>query len=513
MAVATYNTDLELIVACEAGDAFEEFTGYELGDVAAVETDWYIQGNACASDEANNKSGVGHSIGFDYGSNITFDTDDCFFAWMMCQMPNAPDTIANGGYRMLVGATIGDYNGWFVGGSDFGRNPYGGWVNVVVDPTYTPVDHTLGSPGAYRHFAIAFNLVNTTLKGRPLCADVMRYGRGDLYVEHGESGAYGTFAGMAAANDDQSARWGLFQEQAGGYLWKGLISLGTSASGVEFVDSNRNIVVDVTPRTYEAFNKIEINNADSVVSWTGISISSLDGSSLSPGQLEVVDNADVDFDSCTFTDMDTFIFKPNSTINSTVFRRCEQVTQGDGVFTGCTFDSSAPLYADDLENITYCDFTSSGTGHGMELTVTGTYTFTGNTFTSYGVSGTLDAALYNNSGGYILLNVEGGGDVPTYRNGAGASTDVQAAVTLTLTDLIANSEVRIYAHGTTTELDGIENCITTFEYTYQYAASTYVDIVVLHIDYEYYRINNYLLASTAVNLPIAQRADRWYANP
>jgi hypothetical protein len=85
--------------------------------------------------------------------------------------------------------------------------------------------------------------------------------------------------------------------------------------------------------------------------------------------------------------------------------------------------------------------------------------------------------------------------------------------TLSLTGIKENSEVRIYHSGTTTELAGIENSTTTFDYEYVYSAGTYVDIVILHLDWDYYRIDNYLLPSTGATLPIAQITDRVYSNP
>jgi len=85
--------------------------------------------------------------------------------------------------------------------------------------------------------------------------------------------------------------------------------------------------------------------------------------------------------------------------------------------------------------------------------------------------------------------------------------------TLTLTGLIANSEVRIYTHGTTDELAGVENSGTTFDYPYNYVAATYVDIVVHKADRIYYRIENYLLANADASLPVTQQFDRQYSNP
>lgn len=90
---------------------------------------------------------------------------------------------------------------------------------------------------------------------------------------------------------------------------------------------------------------------------------------------------------------------------------------------------------------------------------------------------------------------------------------VSISVTLSLTNLVVGSEVRIYLHNTTTEITGIENSSTTFNYEYQYEAGVYVDIVVMNMGYLYYRINNILLESTDTTIPIQQIADRNYLNP
>lgn len=66
MAQASYTTDLVDICLMETGDTFFEFDGYVLGDGAVLEADWYIQGNSCASDENNNKTGTVFGLaGFD----------------------------------------------------------------------------------------------------------------------------------------------------------------------------------------------------------------------------------------------------------------------------------------------------------------------------------------------------------------------------------------------------------------------------------------------------------------
>ena len=93
----------------------------------------------------------------------------------------------------------------------------------------------------------------------------------------------------------------------------------------------------------------------------------------------------------------------------------------------------------------------------------------------------------------------------------GTATDsvgTTAVTTLNLTGLQANSEVRVFEAGTTTEVAGVENSGTTF--TANISASS-VDIVIHNIAYEYQKIEG---ADTSANLtlPIQQRFDRSYQN-
>jgi len=442
MAVPTYTTNLATVSLCEAIGTWIEMSTRKSGAAPVQENRAYIQGQYSISQATSVATGRTVGLQFDYGSNISWTSGWVFFAWQYWQAPKAIGTWADGGMRFGVGSTAGNTNLWNAQGNDTRRNPYGGWDNVAIDPEYSP-DEVEGTAvaGTYRYFYSAPYMLSSVSKGNPHCVDAIRYGRGDIVVQYGSSGdGYATFENMASANDADTARWGLFQEQFGSYLWKGLMSLGTATNAVEFVDTNRAINVDTTPRTYAGFNKIEINHVDSVIDWSGISISSLDGAGLSPGKFEVVDNADVTFTTCTFTDMDTFIFQSNSTINNTTFRRCGQVTQASGVFDGCIFEESTAnnsLYVTDLDNIDNCAFYSDGSNHAMELSTDhagNSYILTGCTYTDYAtVSGsTGNECIYNNSGGAVTINVVGG-DMPSIRNGIGATTSLPTSVILTMT--------------------------------------------------------------------------------
>lgn len=164
-------------------------------------------------------------------------------------------------------------------------------------------------------------------------------------------------------------------------------------------------------------------------------------------------------------------------------------------------------------NMSDLAFISSGTGHGVYIDTPGTYTFEGWTFSGYGASETADAAVYNNSGGAVTINITGGGDSPTVRNGTGATTAVQNAVSFQLTGLVDDTEVRIYRVADDVELFGVENSIGgTVTYNYNAEGDVPVYIHIHHINYVFIRLE-LTLGSSNASVPIQQRFDRNYLNP
>lgn len=89
-----------------------------------------------------------------------------------------------------------------------------------------------------------------------------------------------------------------------------------------------------------------------------------------------------------------------------------------------------------------CSFTGGG-GHAIRITTTGTYTLTSLSWTSFGADGSNGAAIYNDSGGAVTLNIVGG-TVPTIRNGTSATTTLvinPVDVTVTVLDIDDNSPI------------------------------------------------------------------------
>ena len=439
MAVATYTTDLlSFGTNVSSATGWTEPSGYTATDATGeVDTDLFIYGTSCYT-EAQRKSGKG-GLFYTTTEPAAWATGDCIFIWHKFFASTGIETKANGGIAMLIGSTDANFKEFYVNGSD--TYAYGGWRNYVADPTVT-ASATTGSPsGVINGAGVGCNLLTGVAKGQSHNHDIYRWGRGEVVVLNGDvTNGYATFAALSAVNDNPTTgRWGLFQDAGGSYLWKGLMTLGTTTTIVDMRDSNVSITIDNTEYVTASFNRIEVNNAASNVSWTGISITAL--STVAKGQFEAVDNATITMTGCTFTDMDSFVFQSNSTILTSTFRRCGLVTQGSSTITNTTFDApsgTVGLLVNNLANVTGCTFNSDGTGHAVNMgTIAAnvSYTWDNNDIGYTAASSGNETILVSvNTGVTLTINVAAGATSPSvYNTGAGTVNVVSGQVTLTIT--------------------------------------------------------------------------------
>ena len=475
MAAPSYTTDLSTFNLAEASGTVEELTGttvlYNYGGTPVNnDTDDVIQGSYHASATAKQSAGQLASIAFDYGSGVTIPTDGAFFLWHKFDAGGILDTYANGGVRACVGSSVTAFKVWKIAGRDVVPFPYGGWRNYAVNPTLT-ADYTEGSPtSTLQHVGMAImTTASGPSKGNAHKLDAVRYGRGEFRVNGGEAANYATFAGMAAKNDANNAtdgynRWGLLQAVAGGYLWKGLMTLGYTRA-VDFRDSNTNVFIDDTRKVTVAFNKIEIRQAGSRVDWTGISfICTNPSTTASKGRLEVVDDCDVNIASCTFVDMDTFIFKATSDVLNSIFRRCNTITANDAKFAGTIFDS-ASVAADTSQlvwdvatnpsiDLTGCSFIKGANAHhAIEFGTNSptSMTLTNMTFTGFNASnGQNDSVLhFKRTTGTVTVTLSGTNQ-PSYKSDGAtiefvSSTRTVKVIVLSVGGVVAGANVILMA--------------------------------------------------------------------
>lgn len=406
------------------------------------------------------------------------------------------------------------------------------WLITPIDPNVAAYrDATVGGGATlttinYYGWACTFGAASKSENVAMDAIDWVENGKGLLLVGGDGAGPAGIFQDFVLRDQGQktTGRWGLATENAGVKFALGTWTIGSTTATV-FTDSNETIAwPDGRYDTGFAGIKFVLSNASNVFTVTSCTFLG-DGNKATndtrPNLTVSGTTGTLALTKCNFLNFNASTLTSATTATNCSWVGPESLAMGGGTLTRCTFDSptvatsTAFLTSADLTKISYCSFVSSGTGHAIEYTATTTpVTFVGNLFTGYGADTTGDAAIFNNSGTAITINITGDGDTPTYRNGTGATTTIVNSRTLTLSGLVATSEVRIYETGTTTELTGIEDSSTSFAYSYPFAdAGNGVDIVILHVDYVYYRIDNYLLSTTSTSIPIQQRFDRNYVNP
>lgn len=199
-------------------------------------------------------------------------------------------------------------------------------------------------------------------------------------------------------------------------------------------------------------------------------------------------------------------------LNGVTMAEPKGITLNGGSLENCSIlDAVSAVSTTDPSNISDCYFRSAG-GHAIEITTPGTYTFSGNTFAGYGADGTTDAAVYNNSGGAVTLNISGGGDTPTVRNGAGASTIVSAGAVVTFDGINAGSEIRVFSLAGVARA-GVETCDANHVLSFDVYGAP--ETVVIRIVNVLYKIKEFTakVSVGSLTIPVQQELDPWYKNP
>lgn len=530
MAAPNYTTDLiSLAIAKISVDAgtWDESTDAGWDDAGSMVADvlQYYNNTECVSAQFT-KTGIG-TILYEHTASITVPTDGAVLVHHVWASQAALETFANGGVRIIIGNGLGVFYAWKAAGRDFSPAPRGGWSNFAINPGIGSPDYTVGTPATpYDTFGMAIS-ASAQSRGNPNAVGAIKYGRCESRFTDGDgTNGYATFSGFAAVDNLITNRWNLIDPRSSGYGWQGLMSLGLSGTPVDFRDQNKGIAVINTINVTSAFNRIEIHNASSNIEWTAISITA--EGTVSKGEFEMIDNATLSFDSCTFTDMSTFIFQSNAELISTIFRRCGQVTQGGATVTGCIFDDSpaaVSLVVSALANVTGCTFNSDGSNHAVNLgTISSDVSLNWDNFlndyaTSNGSTGNEAILVSVDSGITLTINVIDGADTPTYYNTGTGTVNVvsgQRSFKFTINPSITAYEWRIYSVTAVGSLAGSvelagEESATADNQTYNYSYSTDQPIAVQIIsqpdeDYEE-KVDYYVLKNSNQDVPVVLTKD------
>lgn len=400
----------------------------------------------------------------------------------------------------------------------------GGWFHYIVN--LDPGDRPAASVGTLP----TGNIVNIGYEGNISASkgedflqncyfDAIRSGTGGqgITLTGGASGARHTFKDCA---DADANNYGILRDVGGSLRLDGCVTFGAatlttwiqdllgSLKFTDFTVNNGTGGTTVVPAVASDYYRVILADATTGVSnmdlvdyqWLGVSravpfrFTVLFGvgdayTSLRSTYLfgEVVTlNAQCTSDHDSFIECQTII-PGGITLTAPAFSNTDAVTltaasdliSGGDTNLHNTAINVAFITTDDVDKIENHHFDNTGgLGHAVEATAIGTFDWDGNTLAGYGgtpgsnlvaASGDSSAAFYNNSGGLITLNILNGGSIPSVRNGAGATTVIANAVTLTVTAVdifnvpLANIRVAIVAEeskGTITIEDELVNALT-----------------------------------------------------
>jgi hypothetical protein len=456
----------------------------------------------------------------------TLGASDHIFTWVFMATPGLTATLQNGGVTVAIGNSVSALVKYHVEGND----TFGAAGRVARCYPIRPVNSAntsapnyrtlLGSPsGVFSFFGATANIAGT-VRGSNLGVDAIRRGTG-VYITAGEVAAPGTFSGAATENDLIANRWGVISSIAGSsYELQGRFVVGQSTAGTPtaayFVDSNKNILLTDTPHAQTDFTQIIVDHASTTFNLTNINIEA--GGTTNPGKL-VFNNASTTsaLTNCGFIKLGETVLRAGVTATSSAWRECGQITLNGATISGSAIRNStaatALLVGSSVSTLSDTSFVSAGTGHAIEITGGTEHTFNGLTFTGYastnGSTGN-EAVYVNIASGTVTLNTDSAISVRT----AGATVNVVAGQkTLSVTNVVSGSDIVILSAGTSTVLtsnDGATNPVTSFDYSYTYAANTFVDIAVYLAGYVPYIVRNYLLPANGGSVQVAQVLDRNY---
>lgn len=487
MAIATITPNFTVLSTCDAT------TGW---NTATLETEFYKQGSASLS-------GILRTVGlnarqYTWSGNLT---NTHLRLWFSYAAPGAINTKALGGIRLHVVSNTGT-GYWYLGGAD---TYDGGWTLLTVD-TSKPFDAGTSNLSAVTAVGFTLNLVSAPRNATNTWWDFLIHGSG--YTATG-----GTAIDPITLNDiytaDNNLGYGVVRKINSVYFVSSALTIG-AASGTTntyFKDENQIVVFEDQP-VNAALYKLEAASATTnttSIHLKDVVIRSANTATRFNLNLNNINLNSLFFDGNVVINANQTNFKSGQVITNSTWNNCNKIITNGAGFTGNTITNTSDplggiLWANDT-SIQYCKFINNSKA--VQINTTGEHNFVGLEFDNNIVD------INNTSGGNLVINVSGGDAVLSYQP-AGTVT-IQASATLTLTGIIAGSEVRIYQAGTQNELFGIEEKST--DPAFSYTSPQAVDIVVHNIYYNYWRMNNFMLPAYDSSLPISQVPDRNYNNP
>ena len=490
----------------------------------AVEADGKVQGAACLVAKCG-ATVAPTDVGLSVPLTATFNaTGKHIFSWRNNTTAANMSTKANAGtsLHLSTAATFGttNYKRWYLDGSD--TEIIGGWKCYVIDPSSAgnisagTLDLTVIKTLGFLHRQITG--VTTSLNNMQV--DIVYVGTG-LTGSASSSADTITFNNLYTTDSLNTNAWGIITQNAGIYYGAGKLTVGSASQSNTclFKDTNQVLVW----RDYPVSNTLyDFNLLGNTGQLTTFQLGNKDGSGNTSegcvirGQGAAVwnitcgSNTGFKAYASSLANIRAATLSSTSEIKDTAVSSSGTIDVNGAIITGCSFSShtATQLKIDssaEASSVSSSTFTTAGTGHAIEITTPGSYTFSSLTFNGYGTTGTTNAAVYNNSGGAVTITVSGGNS-PTYRNGTSATTSVISGATVTFTGLPTGTDIVILTAGTNTILQQVDANAGS-SYAWGYSGTPTVDVGFIKTGYKVRYIRNLPLGSADASIPVELQLD------
>jgi hypothetical protein len=442
--------------------------------------------------------------------------------WMSA--PASVDTLANGGYRIVIG-TSASVRAYYVGGRDVAPFVQSGWNCFVLDLdalanySFAQISGS-GVPAitGITTVGVGFNVTSKAVGNSPnVFWDIMQHGTG-LTVAGGTSGSPGLFSEIAAWDETTTAATGTIRQIGQGIFGlQNRLTFGATAAASHFEDTNATVFFEGGVANSAGFYRMTVQGSGSHANVfrlgarlgtgeTSIGSAGCTIQSSRPWQL-IADptNATVELFGCTLRGATQGVALRGEA-RSCTFDGCGQINSNNAIMrfntiSNSTVTTGALLWNASI-NITNCDF--NGNNRAIQHTAAGTFTYTNLRFSG----NTTD--INNTSGGSVIVNASGTSNPGTFLGTVTINNTKN--FTFTIQDAAGTPQTgyewRLYIKDATqgiigtTELAGQENAtLSTQTYSYNYSTDQNVMLQIIEAGYEEF-LNQYVLGDSDQNVTI-----------
>lgn len=367
----------------------------------------------------------------------------------------------------------------YTGGLTLKDNTYGGWFYVLIDLSGTPDTGTI--PTTITSIEYYFRRVSQPRNATNTFADALHYGDG-YTITGGTQGDPVTFLTIAQ-QDITDGAYGVVQTKQDTVYCYGAITIGSGATAT-YVEVKTTALLFDTQRLAAA-DLYSITGTGSGCTFD-MQNSLIRGQSGNTGSevfaFDMQNVGTLIFDTNTLVRANPITFGSGQNIESSTFDICGVTTTNGANINECTFIAStgtSAVLTTDLADISNCEFVQGGSNHyAVQLNSSSSANYTWNSTASgytglpastgnnVGVTPTGNEVIFindSNAGNTYNITVTAGKTIPSVAS-AGAVVNVNQDVTITLTNILDGSEVRVFdsednaaPYATPTEIAGVEN--------------------------------------------------------